>query len=64
VSITDDEDIVTRLLRKNEKLKSILVEREQNNLPRGVRDINILENYLQRIEEKVEKMQFNLQDNF
>jgi len=63
VSITDGEDIVTRLLPENEKLKFVL-ERERNNLPREVRDINILENYLQRIEEKIEKMQFDLQDNF
>lgn len=62
VSVTDDNgDIVKRLLRENEELKSAL-KAEKNNLPE-VRDyINILQEYLERIETKVEKMQDNFHE--
>lgn len=61
VSVTDDEDIVTRLLQENEELKSAL-KTERNNPPEEVRDyINILQEYFQKIETKIEKMQDDFQ---
>ena len=61
VSVTDNEDIVTHLRRENEELKSAL-KAERNNAPGEVRDyINILQEYFQKIETKIEKMQDNFQ---
>lgn len=64
VNVTDDEDIVTRLLRENEELRSVLqAEREQNNPPREVTNcINTFQECLQRIEEKVGKIEENFQE--
>lgn len=63
MSVTEDGYTVTHLLRENEELKSALeAERKRNNLPGEARDdINILKEYLQRIEAKVENMQDNFQ---
>jgi len=54
VSITDDEDIIEHLLLENKELKSALkAERKWNNPSGEVKDyINILKEYLQRIEAK------------
>lgn len=61
ISVTDDEDIVQRLQRENEELKSAL-KAERNNSPGVVRDnTDILQEYLQKIETKIEEMQENFQ---
>ncbi|XP_025162639.1 uncharacterized protein LOC112590436 [Harpegnathos saltator] len=63
VSVTDDKNVVTCLLGENEELKSALkTERERNNPPGEVKDyIYTLQKCLQRIEEKVEKMNDHFQ---
>lgn len=62
---TNDEDIITRLLRENEELKSALQaekEKERNNPPGEVTDyIQTFKECVQRIEDKFEKMQDNFQ---
>lgn len=66
MSVTDDEDIVTCLLRENKELKSALkAERELKNPLREVNDYtNTPQECLQRFEEKVEKIQDNFQKKF
>lgn len=66
MNVTDDTDIIARLLRENEELKSALkAEKERNILPEEGSDyIYNVEECLQKIEENIEKMQENVYEKF